>query len=107
MSDEMKQELGGLKNDLARVKADVSGLKADVIDLKVLARNTAKSVSRLTGDVADMKRDMMTKDHFSLLMKRMDGFADMFQESRWDWGKQKVRLDQHEKRISALESKRI
>ncbi|MDO8756650.1 MAG: hypothetical protein Q7J64_01445 [Elusimicrobiota bacterium] len=53
-----------------------------------------------------MKRALCTKDDFSMLMKRMGGFADMLQDSRWDWGKEKVRLDEHEKRISSLEAKR-
>lgn len=88
------------------MKRELSGLKGDVGNLTTLARNTSMALSRLIGDIADMKRDMATKDDFSMIMKRMDGFADMLQDSRWDWGKQKVRLDDHEKRITALEAKR-
>ena len=92
MSEEMKRDLSGLKNDVG--------------NLTTLARNTSKALSRLIRDIADLRRDMSTKDDFSTLMKRMDGFADMLQDSRWDWGKQKVRLDEHEKRITTLEAKR-
>ncbi len=93
MNDEMKREWSGLKNDVG--------------NLMTLARNTSKALSCLIGDIADMKRGMSTKDDFSTLMKRMDGFADMLQDSRWDWGKQKVRLDEHEKRIATLEARRV
>ena len=134
MNDDMKRELDGLKSDLSGVKTDVSvlkadlsavktdvavlktdvsviktdvsGLKSDVSDLKDIYRGLAKSVARLTGDFVDFKREVMTKNEFSVLMKRMDGFTDILQDSRWDWGKQKVRLDDHEKRISKLEAKR-
>lgn len=106
MSAEMKRELSGLKSDVAGLKSDVGGLKKDVSNLTTMARNTSVALARLIRDISDMKRDMVTKDHYSMLMKRMDGFADMLQDSRWDWGKQKVRLDEHEKRISTLEAKR-
>ncbi len=92
MSEEMKREL--------------SGLKSDVGNLTTLARNTSKALSRLIGDIIDIKRDMATKDDISSLVKRMDGFTDLLQDSRWDWGRQKVRLDEHEKRIATLEAKR-
>ena len=90
---------------IEEMKRELSGLKSDVGNLAILARNTSKALSRLIGDIADMKRDISTKDDFSTLMKRMDGFSDMLQDSRWDWGKQKVRLDEHERRITTLEAK--
>ena len=91
---------------MSEMKREMSGLKGDVGTLTAVARNTAKALSRLIGDIADMKRDMATKDDISTVVKRMDGFTDMLQDSRWDWGKQKVRLDDHEKRIALLEVKR-
>lgn len=104
--DGLKKDVSGLKNDVSGLKSDVSGLKSDVGNLATLARNSSVILARLVGDFADMKRNMATKDDISMIMKRIDGFADMLQDSRWDWGKQKVRLDDHEKRISALETKR-
>ena len=106
----LKTDVNVLKTDVSVLKTDVGGIKSDVGNLTSLARNTAKALSCLIGDIAemkrDMKRDMCTKADFSTLVTRMDGFADMLQDSRWDWGKQKVRLDEHEKRITILEAKR-
>lgn len=92
MSDEMKQ--------------DVQKLKTDVAELRGTDRRIALTLTRIEGKVDGVKRDMVTRDDFSTLMKRMDGFSGMLQDSRWDWGKQKVRLDEHERRISSLETKR-
>lgn len=102
----LRSDVDGLKKDVSGLKNDVSGLKSDVGNLATLARNSSVILARLVGDFGDMKRDVATKDDISMIMKRIDGFADMLQDSRWDWGKQKVRLDDHEKRISALETKR-
>ncbi len=102
----LRMEVGGIKSDLGNLRMEVGGIKSDLGKLTTLALNTAMAVSRQAGDIADLKRDMVTKDDFSTLMGRIDGFAGMLQDSRWDWGKQKVRLDEHEQRISALEAKR-
>ena len=102
----LRTEVGGIKSDLGNLRMEVGGIKSDLGKLTTLALNTAMAVSRQAGDIADLKRDMVTKDDFSTLMGRIDGFAGMLQDSRWDWGKQKVRLDEHEQRISALEAKR-
>jgi len=120
MSEEMRKEMSGiksdvgnlqkdmgvLKNDVRVLKSDVGVIKSDVVNLSTVARNISMALSRLIGDIADMKRSMASKADISMLVKRMDGFADMLHDSRWDWGKQKVRLDEHEKRISTLEAKR-
>lgn len=68
MAEEMKRELNGLKSDIG--------------NLSIMARNTAKVLARLVGDIADMKRDMATKSDISTLMKRMYGFTDILESKR-------------------------
>jgi uncharacterized phage infection (PIP) family protein YhgE len=104
--DVLKTDVGVLKTDVGVLKTDMGTVKSDVIDLKAITRNIAVLTAQVIGDMAEMKRNMATRDDISMLVKRMDGFVDILQDSRWDWGKQKVRLDDHEKRISVLEAKR-
>jgi len=67
---------------MSEMKREMSGLKSDVTTLTAVARNTAKALSRLIGDIADMKREMATKDDISTLVKRMDAFTDMLEVKR-------------------------
>lgn len=64
------------------MKHEMSGLRRDVAYLITLERNTAKVVSRLIGDISEMKRDVATKEDISTLVKSMDSLADALEAKR-------------------------
>ena len=75
MSDEMKRELNAVKTRLDRVELGME-------DLKTLSRRTMIAVAKMTGDIAEMKSAMATKDDISGLNRRMDGFVSRLEARR-------------------------
>jgi len=66
--------------------------------------------ARARGDIEWLKTNTVTRDEFkngiSLILDRFDALAGKFEDSRYGSAKNADRLDEHEKRISALETKR-
>ena len=131
MTDEMHTEANqpATKGDMTLMKGDMSLLKSDVTLLKDdlgLLRGEFKvfrvemremlqemlrpifiTLANHTAELADirgyMRDKLVTRDEFH---SRMDGFTGRVDDFDYSSAKNRDRLDQHEKRISALEAKR-
>ncbi|MBI5245748.1 MAG: hypothetical protein HY923_01095 [Elusimicrobia bacterium] len=74
--------------------------------LRPIQINVARHEGALSGireELKGMRETMVTRDEFH---SRMDGFVRLVDDHNWSAAKNRVRLDDHEKRINALEEKR-
>ena len=104
--------LPATKSDLSgfATKLDLSGF-ATKDDLTVVIREQLRplviTLAHHTAELADIrghiKDKMVTRDEFH---SRMDGFAGRVADFDYSAAKNLTRLDDHEKRINALEEKR-
>lgn len=101
------------KTDLDRfaTKDDLAGFatKSDIAEIRELLRpiaTIAMTVAHHSAELADIrshiKDKMVTRDEFH---SRMDGFAGRVKDFDYSAAKNLVRLDDHEKRIDALEKR--
>lgn len=125
MSDDMKRELNGvkaelgrlggqfaalnadvsvLKTDVSTLKTDVSILKEDVTDIKAVNGRLVLTLVRLEGKFDDMSERMATKDDVSDLRGQVAGLAGKIDGMRLDWASHRLRLEDHEARITGLEN---
>lgn len=106
MTDEMHTEANqpATKGDIALLKGDISQLKNEI---REMLRPAFITLAHHTAELADirgyMKDKMVTRDEFH---SRMDGFAGRVDDFDYSAAKNRSRIDEHEKRISALEAKR-
>lgn len=121
MSDDMKQELNGVKTRLNGVEVHLKGIdnRLNGIDTRLhgievegretrkVLRNVAIAVTKLgaslDGITSYMKENLVTKDEFH---GRVDAFVRKQDEMRFDWGQHHIRLDNHDKRLTRLEGRR-
>ncbi len=98
-----------MSDDMQQVRADISDIKAATRSLQDMHYRTMTAVAQMTGDIADIKRDMSTKmatkDDIGRLTGQIAGLAAKVDE-RLDWAKHEVRSDEYEKRLSRLEDGR-
>jgi len=91
-----KGELGLLRNELGSFHAE----------MREMFRPIQISLAHHTAELADirgyLKDKMVTREEFH---SRMDGFAGRADDFDYSAAKNRARLDEHEKRISALETK--
>jgi len=114
----LKDDVGHLKNDVSLLKTDVGLLKDEFrafrsefgsfrIEIREMFRPVMITLAHHTAELADIrgyvKDKLVTREEFH---SRMDGFAGRVDDSDYSSAKNRVRLDEHEKRISALESRR-
>jgi uncharacterized hydantoinase/oxoprolinase family protein len=99
-----------MKTDLERfaTKADLRTTLKDLTEeIRGFTRQFALEIMNLKTDVSDirgyMKDKLVTRDEFHA---RMDGFGRRVEDHDWSAAKNRARLDDHEKRINALEEKR-
>lgn len=75
-------------------------------EMRDMLRPIVGTIANLQTDVADirhyMKTELVTRAEFHA---RMDAFAGRVDDSDYSHAKQRARLDDHERRISALEKK--
>jgi len=115
MSDEMREDghLPATKADLRdfATKADLRDFatKSDIAEIRELLRpiaTIAMTVARHSAELADIrghiKDKMVTRDEFH---SRMDGFTRRVEDSDYSSAKNLTRLDDHERRIDALEKR--
>jgi hypothetical protein len=113
MSDEMKHQdqSPATKADLRdfATKADLEkfATKDDiVVAIREAMQPIAVTLAHHTAELADIrsyiKTSLVTRDEFHT---RMDGFARRVEDHDWSAAKNRSRLDDHEKRIDALERK--
>lgn len=92
-------------SEMRQLKADVLELKAATRSLQDMMSRTMIAVAQMTGDIADIKRNMATKEEVSRLTGQIEGLAHKVDE-RLDWAKHQVRTDDHEARLKRLEGGR-
>ncbi len=107
-----KSDLHALTNVFA-TKADLNAFmtKTDFAEfrvelreeLRVMFRPILATLATHTVELADIRGKMVTRDEFR---SRMDAFAGRVDDFDYSSAKNRSRLDDHEKRISALEEKR-
>lgn len=78
------------------------GMKREPADVKF--RRMMIILAKISGDIAEMKQAMATKDDISLLNRRMDGFAGLLEDSRIRWAVHADVLVRHDARITRLEA---
>jgi chromosome segregation ATPase len=121
MSDDMKRELNGLRAEMNKGMSDVrhemgglrqemgelrSELRHGMDDIRSMFRRTMIHVANMTGDIADMKRDVATKDDISRITGSIAGLSGKVDDMRLDWARSHDRLNEHEMRLDHLEPRR-
>ncbi len=106
----MRQELNGIKDRLGAVESRL-GTVEDRVGKAMIA------IARLTGDVAEIKQTMATKDDvrnaFSMVIDRIDQFAPWIAAAQRDrdtashsYMEHQRQLEDHEKRLAKLEGRK-
>ena len=110
MDESMKQIVAALKPFFDKIEARFDKIESDLNGLKGSLHRTMVKVSNLEPDVADMKRNMATKDDLATLKssidERMDRFARSLDDARFRWAVHADTLVKHDKRLARLESRR-
>ena len=115
MSDDMEQ----MKTDISEIKAATLAMRAETLAMQAEAKahradtkslqemhyRTMTTVAKMTGDIAEIKRDMATKADIGRLTGQIGGLAAKV-DQRLDCAKHEVRLDDYGKRLSRLEDGR-
>lgn len=97
------------KGDLSVMRAEMKSDFAVMIrsEIREALRPITITLAHHTAELADIrghiKDKMVTRDEFH---SRMDGFAGRVEDFDYSAAKNRSRLDDHEKRIVALEEKR-
>ena len=119
----LKLAVTGLETDVAGLKAEVSGLKGDVLSLKAqmagldlrvgrLEHEALKHFARLTGDVRELRERLDAHDalttlqvtHFDAHVQDItSAIGDLTTLHTSSTSKILTKLEDHERRISALE----
>ena len=98
------------KGDLRAVQGDVQAMRGDIArmrdEVRDLLRPVIVTLAHHTAELADIrghvKDKMVTREEFH---SRMDGFTGRVDVFDYSSAKNRERLDDHAKRISALEEK--
>ncbi|CQR70482.1 hypothetical protein SOV_40140 [Sporomusa ovata DSM 2662] len=79
VTEELRQDVSGLKEDVAGLKLDVGGLQEDVAGLKLDVGGLKEDVAGLKLDVGGLKEDVagLKLDLAALEAKMEKGFADI------------------------------
>lgn len=124
MSDEMRQELNGVKaavgalgaqvnalqTDVGILKTDVAGLKTDVAGLKTITHNLAVTVTGHTESLARIEQRLTKLDELDGLKKSLEVFTAEIIASRHEraltgksFSDQQATLTDHELRLTRIE----
>lgn len=102
MSGEMRED-GHLPATKADMKAEFAAFRTE---LREMFRPIGVTLANHTAELADIrghiKDKMVTRDEFH---SRMDGFAGRVKDFDYSSAKNLTRLDDHERRIDALEKR--
>jgi hypothetical protein len=107
LSGELKEEMGAFRNDFLTFRSEMRDEFAQFRDeIRELFRPITVTLAHHTAELADIrghiKDKMVTRDEFH---SRMDGFTGRVVDSDYSTSKNRERLDDHAKRIKALEDK--
>lgn len=110
MSNEMRQELNGVKAAVSALGVQVNALQTDVAEVKTFARNTAITVAGLAADSVQIKQQLTRLDELDGLKKCLEAFTSEILASRSErtlMGKsftdQQATLTDHELRLTRIE----
>lgn len=109
MSEDMRHALTAVRTEIAGVAERLDGhdRRFDGVDKTI--RSIAVEQARARGDIEWLKDNMVTRTEYKagmdLILGKLDGIAGKLEDSRYDSAKNLVRLDEHERRIKALETK--
>jgi len=102
MSKSMRQDIQDIKSTLATHAETLASHSQ-------LLHNVLVEQARARGDIEWLKENMVTRGEYKAgmdqLLGKLDGIAGKIEDSRYDSAKNLVRLDEHERRIRALETK--
>ena len=100
----MRGEMMGMRGEMVGMRDEMTGMRDE---MRELFRPISITLTNHTAELADIrghiKAKMVTREEFH---SRMDGFAGRVDDFDYSSAKNRSRLDEHEKRISALEEKR-
>ena len=111
---EIHKDIGELRGDLHKdigelrgeLRKGLSDSRHDMTDIRSMFRRTMIHVARMTGDMADMKRDAATKEDVSKVVGSIEGLTGKVDDMHLDWAKNHDRLNAHEKRLDRLDPRR-
>lgn len=99
-----KGELRLMRSDIAVIRDDIGAFRNEIREaLRPITITLAHHTAELADIRGHIKDKMVTRDEFH---SRMDGFAGRVEDFDYSSAKNRSRLDDHEKRIIALEEKR-
>ena len=106
----MKGDIGLLKGDVGQLKDEFRAFRAEFgsfrAEMRDMFRPIQITLAHHTAELADirgyLKDKVVTRDEFH---SRMDGFTGRVDDFDYSSAKNRARIDEHEKRISALETK--
>lgn len=107
------EKMAGLDTKVSGLDARVAGLEAKTTDLYGVSRRMIATLVRLEDKMDDMAERMATKDDIRVMNSRLDDFTADIQAARRDRALQSEtfmagqrRLDDHELRITRLETRK-
>jgi chromosome segregation ATPase len=103
LRDELRKGLNESRQETGELRTE---LRHGMSDIRAMFRRTMIHVAKMTGDMADMKRDMATKADISRLTGNIEGLSGKVGDMHLDWAKNHDRLNDHEKRLDRLEPRR-
>jgi hypothetical protein len=110
MTKDMQHQLDGIKCEMSAVKHNLAIVDQRLGTVETTLRNVVVEQSRARGDIEWLKENSVTRGEFKsgldLILTRIDGLAGKFEDSRYGSAKNADRIDDHERRISAIEAKR-
>lgn len=105
MSGEMRQDAHkpATKADIGLLRDEFKSFRTE---MREMFRPVLLTLEHHTAELADirgyLKDKVVTRDEFH---SRMDGFTGRVEDFDYSSAKNRVRIDEHERRISALETK--
>ena len=87
------------------MRREMDGMKSEMRDIKAVLRRVMITLTRLDGRIETMEANMVTKDDFSALNARMDGFSGLLLDSRQRWAVHADTLKHHDERITRVEKR--
>lgn len=113
MDEEMKKIVSALKPLFDQINTRFDQVDARFDSVEATVRRTAIEVSNLKGDVLEMRLDMATKHDLASHDKKLAGFISEVETCRKErklaersYLRHEDRLDDHQKRLARLETRR-
>ena len=107
----LKDDVSAMRSDITGIRGDMTLMRDDIVtslrhEIREMLRPITITLAHHTAELADIrghiKDKMVTRDEFHA---RMDGFTGRVDDSDYSSANKSERLNDHAKRISALEEK--